>query len=184
MTETVKKIEPQTTERASRAAGVVPTAKKSEALAVTSESSKTTTTKKMVKQVTEVGARANFVRVTPRKVRLVIDQIRGLAVADALNVLRFTHKAAMSPVAKLLNSAIANATNNFEIEKNRLFIKKITADDGPTIKRQQPRAFGRSAMIRKRTSHINLILGVAPANAPVKKTTTKKSAAVSATKSA
>ncbi len=181
MTDTVKKTEPQIISRVSRMAGVVPTAEKSEALAVAPKFSNTGE-KRVVKQVSEVGARANFVRVTPRKVRLVIDQIRGLAIADALNVLRFTHKAAMSPVTKLLNSAIANATNNFEIEKNRLFIKKITADDGPTIKRQQPRAFGRSAMIRKRTSHINLILGVAPANEPVKKATTKKSAAVSVTK--
>lgn len=112
------------------------------------------------KMIDEVKASARFVRITPRKVRLVIDQLRGLDADKAIDNLQFVHKAATRPVAKLLNSAIANAENNFQIDKKDLFVKKIVADDGPTLKRYQPRAFGRSTVIRKRTSHINLILGV------------------------
>ena len=112
------------------------------------------------KIVSEVKASARFIRVAPRKVRLVIDQVRGLDADKALDSLRFLPKAATEPVMKLINSAIANAENNFQVDKKDLFIKKIVADDGPTIKRHQPRAFGRSTVIRKRTSHVNLILGV------------------------
>lgn len=112
------------------------------------------------KTVNEVKASARFIRVSPRKVRLVLDQIRGLDATRAQDTLRFMNKGSVPVVSKLLASAIANAENNFEIDKKDLFVKKITADDGPTLKRFRPRAFGRSTMIRKRTSHINLILGV------------------------
>lgn len=116
--------------------------------------------KKDTKVISEIKAYAKYVKVAPRKVRLVLNQIKSLEAEDAIERLGFIKKAAVKPVIKLIKSAIANAENNFEIDKKDLFIKTFTADDGPTIKRFRPRAHGRSAMIRKRTSNINLILGV------------------------
>lgn len=124
------------------------------------------------KVVTEVKAKARFIRIAPRKVRLVISQLPGLEVERALNYLRFVKKAAVLPVTKLLLSAIANAENNFKLDKKDLYIKKIIANDGPVLKRWQPRASGRATPIRKRTSHIELILGVKAGAKP--KTTVKK----------
>jgi large subunit ribosomal protein L22 len=119
-------------------------------------------TKGKEKMVTEVKAKARFIKVAPRKVRLVIRQLPGLNTEAALNSLKFVHKKAVGPVTKLINSAIANAENNFQLDKKDLYIKKIIANDGPVLKRWKPRAYGRSAPIRKRTSHIELILGVRP----------------------
>ncbi|MAF14316.1 MAG: 50S ribosomal protein L22 [Parcubacteria group bacterium] len=110
--------------------------------------------------VSEVKASARFIKIAPRKVRLTINQLTGLEVEKSLDHLKFVHKGAVKPVTKLIKSAIANAENNFKLDKKDLFIKKIAADDGPIIKRFKPRAYGRSAPIRKRTSHISLILGV------------------------
>jgi len=112
------------------------------------------------KVISEVKAAARFIHTSPKKIRLVINQIRGLAANDAIDVLRFLNKGAVKPVLKLLNSALANAEHNFQINKEDLFIKEIIANDGPTIKRFRPRARGSSAAIRKRTSHIELTLGV------------------------
>lgn len=112
------------------------------------------------KVISEVKASARFIKISPRKVRLVINQIRGLEIQPVLDYLKFAGKASARPVAKLLNSAIANAENNFKLDKEDLYIKSIVANDGPILKRWKPRAHGRSAPIRKRTSHINLILGV------------------------
>lgn len=95
---------------------------------------------------------------SPRKVRLVIDAIRGLSVEAAETRLQFLPKLAAEPVLKLLRSAIANAEHNFHLKKEDLVVKTITADGGPTLSRSRPRAFGRAAPIRKRTTHINLIL--------------------------
>ena len=106
----------------------------------------------------EIKAKARYIRTSPRKVRLVIDVIRGMRVAQAQTQLKFMKKDAAEPVLKLLNSAIANATNNFQIDPGGLFIKTITADGGPTLHRWMPRAFGRTTPIRKRTSHISIIL--------------------------
>jgi len=106
----------------------------------------------------EVKARLRFVRVGPRKARLVADMIRGKGSEEALNVLTFTKKAVAKILIKLLKSAIANATQKKNIDVDRLYIKKITVDQGPTMKRFQPRALGRATTIRKRTSHINIIL--------------------------
>jgi large subunit ribosomal protein L22 len=106
----------------------------------------------------EVRARLRFVRVAPRKARLVADLIRGKGSEEALNILTFTKKAAAQILIKLLKSAIANATQKKTIDIDRLYIKKVTVDQGPTMKRYQPRALGRATMIRKRTSHITLIL--------------------------
>lgn len=107
----------------------------------------------------EVKAKARFIRMSPKKVRLVIDNIRGKDALQALDILKFINKLASNPVEKLLNSAIANAENNFKLEKGNLYIKEIRADDGPTLKRWMPRAFGRATTIRKRMTHISIVLG-------------------------
>ena len=112
--------------------------------------------------VTEVNAKARFIRVAPRKVRLVINQLKGRPVVEALGYLQFVRKAAVRPISKLLDSAVANAEHNFRIDRSDLFIKQFTADDGPTLKRYRPRAHGRSAPIAKKTSHIKVVLGVKP----------------------
>ena len=106
----------------------------------------------------EVKARLRFVRVAPRKARLVADLIRGRKSEEALNILSFTKKGAAKIVIKLLKSAIANATQKKTIDIDRLYVKKITVDQGPTMKRYQARALGRATMIRKRTSHIDIVL--------------------------
>ena len=106
----------------------------------------------------EVKARLKFVRVSPRKAQLVADLVRGKGSEEALNILTFTKKAAAKILIKLLKSAIANATQKKNIDVDLLFIKKITVDQGPTMKRFQPRALGRATTIRKRTSHINIVL--------------------------
>ncbi|MCC7522650.1 50S ribosomal protein L22 [Candidatus Uhrbacteria bacterium] len=106
----------------------------------------------------DVHASLRFLRMSPRKVRLVVDAVRGLPVAAAETRLQFLPKLAAEPVLKLLRSAIANAEHNFHLNKEDLVIKTIVADQGPTIKRSRPRAFGRAAPIRKRTTHISLTL--------------------------
>jgi len=106
----------------------------------------------------EVSAKLRFLRMSPQKVRLVVDMVRGLPVDEAEHQLAFLQKRATQPVLKLLKSAIANAENNSKLSKDNLFIKKITVDQGPTLKRWRPRAFGRAAMIKKKSSHITIIL--------------------------
>jgi large subunit ribosomal protein L22 len=95
--------------------------------------------------------------VGPRKAQLVADLIRGKGSEEALNILTFTKKAAAKIVIKLLKSAIANATQK-KMDVDRLYVKQIMVDQGPTMKRFQPRALGRATTIRKRTSHINIVL--------------------------
>ena len=106
----------------------------------------------------EVKATVRYLRVSPRKVRLVVDMIRGKKVTKALDILYFCNKWAKRPVIKLLNSAIANAKHNFNLQEEDLYVKTIRADGGPMLKRWRPRAFGRASTIRKRTSHIEIIL--------------------------
>jgi large subunit ribosomal protein L22 len=106
----------------------------------------------------DVIAKARFIRMSPRKVRLVIDLIRGLSVNDALVQLRYLRKDAVAPVRKLIESATSNAEHNFKLKKENLYIKKIIADGGPMLKRWQPRAHGRATPIRKRTCHITAVL--------------------------
>ncbi|MEF9989805.1 MAG: 50S ribosomal protein L22 [Christensenellaceae bacterium] len=101
---------------------------------------------------------ARHVRISSRKVKAVIDLIRGLQVADAKAVLSNTPNGATEPVEKLLNSAIANAENNMNLNSDTLFVAEVFADQGPTLKRFRPRAQGRASKIRKRTSHITIIL--------------------------
>jgi len=106
----------------------------------------------------QVKAKARFIRMSARKVRLVVDLIRGAHVSKAQTQLRFANKAAAEPVLKLLNSAIANATNNFNLNKDDLVITSIMVDEGPTLDRFHPRAHGRAMPIQKRSSHISIII--------------------------
>jgi large subunit ribosomal protein L22 len=101
-------------------------------------------------------AKARYVRMSPMKVRRVVDLVRGMPVGQAASVLRFAEQAAATPVAKLVASAVANAENNFDLDPSTLVISTITVDEGPTMKRFQPRAQGRAYRIRKRTSHITV----------------------------
>ncbi len=104
----------------------------------------------------EITAKAKFIRTSPRKTRLVVDLVRGMKVKDALDQLRFVNKKVGHDIKKLVESGIANATHNYELDKDNLFIKEIRVDEGPTLKRWMPRAHGRATTIRKRTSHILL----------------------------
>ncbi len=106
----------------------------------------------------EVSAKLRFVRVSPRKARLVADLIRGKGSEEALNTLTSTQKAASKTLIILLKSAVANATQKKTIDIDRLYVKKIAVDQGPTMKRFQPRALGRATTIRKRSSHITIVL--------------------------
>jgi large subunit ribosomal protein L22 len=106
----------------------------------------------------EVIAHARHIRISPKKVRLVVDLVRGMDVDRASAQLRFYRKAAARPVAKLLDSAIANAKHNFKLDASGLYIKKATVDGGPVLKRWRARAFGRAAGIKKRSSHITIVL--------------------------
>ena len=101
-------------------------------------------------------ARARFVRMSPMKVRRVVDLVRGMPVGQAVTTLRFAEQKASGPVAKLIESAVANAENNFDLDPSTLVVSTITVDEGPTMKRFQPRAQGRAYRIRKRTSHITV----------------------------
>jgi len=125
----------------------------------------------------------------PRKVRLIVDLVRGMSADDALTQLHFSNKDAAGPVKKLIESAIANAEHNFKLDRKNLTIKEIAADDGPTYKRWKPRAYGRATEIRKRTSHISLTLEDATASEKTtdtskKRTTTTKKKAASESKDA
>ncbi|MFA9556484.1 50S ribosomal protein L22 [Evansella sp. AB-rgal1] len=106
----------------------------------------------------EAKAVVKQVRIAPRKVRLVVDLIRGKKVGEAISILRHTPKAASPVVEKLLNSAIANAEHNYEMEADSLVVSKVFVDEGVTLKRFRPRAMGRASRINKRTSHITLVL--------------------------
>jgi len=105
-----------------------------------------------------VRAHARYVRTAPRKARLVMDHIRGRHVGDARSILSHTPRAAATDIAKLLESAIANAENNFELDPDDLTIHRAYVDEGPTIKRFRPRAQGRATPIHKRTSHMTITL--------------------------
>jgi len=104
------------------------------------------------------SAKACYVRISPRKVKIVIDLIRGKPVAEAQAILMYTPKAASPIVEKLLRSAVANAENNLDLNRDSLYVAEVFADQGPTIKRYRPRARGSAYRIRKRTSHITIIL--------------------------
>jgi ribosomal protein L22 len=105
-----------------------------------------------------VRAQAKYVRSSARKARLVCDHIRGKSVVEAQAILAHTPRAIARDWSKLLESAIANAENNHELVSEDLYIKAVHADEGPTIKRFRPRALGRATQIRKRTSHLTILL--------------------------
>ena len=106
----------------------------------------------------EARAQARYVRVTPMKARRVIDLIRGMNAADAQAVLTFAPQAASEPIGKVLASAIANATNNHAMDARALVVSEAYVDEGPTMKRIRPRAQGRAYRIRKRSSHITVVV--------------------------
>lgn len=104
----------------------------------------------------EVKATAKYIRIAPRKVRIVMNLVRGKSVADALAILKFTPKVGADAVEKVLRSAIANAENNFDMDVDRLFISSAFVDQGPTLKRIHPRSRGQAFKILKHTSHITV----------------------------
>jgi len=106
----------------------------------------------------KVKAVLRHLRIAPRKIRLVADLIKGKKALEAQTLLRFTTKKSATPILKLLNSALSNAKHNFQLEEENLFISQITVDEGPKLKRWQPRARGRVSEIQKKTSHVTLIL--------------------------
>jgi large subunit ribosomal protein L22 len=106
----------------------------------------------------ETRAVARFVRMSPRKVRLIMDQVRGKKVDEALNMLSFSPQKGARILKKLIHSAVANAEQNSNMNVDALFVKRVFADEGPTLKRWRPRALGRATRIRKRTSHLTVVL--------------------------
>jgi len=106
----------------------------------------------------EAKAVARYVRVSPRKARLIVDLIRGKSVPEAQAILKFSPRAAAEPVEKVLNSAAANAERNLKVRSDDLVVTTTFVDEGPTLKRIQPRAMGRAFRINKRTSHITVIV--------------------------
>ena len=103
-------------------------------------------------------ATAKYIRVTPRKVKIVVDLIRGKQVDQALAILAYTPRGAAPYVEKLLNSARANAENNLEMDRSSLYVAEAYANQGPTLKRYWARSHGRADMIKKHTSHITIVL--------------------------
>lgn len=126
--------------------------------AVKAESVKAEPVKEEKPAVTEALAIAKDVRVTPRKVRLVLDLVRGKDVEEALAILKNVNRSASAPVAKIVKSAAANATNNFGMDKNKLYVAEIQASDGIKMKRFMPRGKGSSSGLVKRTSNIRCIV--------------------------
>ena len=112
----------------------------------------------MAENITSAKATAKMVRVSARKVRLVLDAIRGKSVAEAFAILKFTPRGAASDVEKVLNSAVANAENNFDLARPSHVVTAPSATEGPTLKRYRPRAKGSASPINKRTSHITVVV--------------------------
>lgn len=106
----------------------------------------------------EARAIAKYVRMSPTKVGVVLDLIRGKNIQEAFAILQYTPKDAAVAINKVLKSAVANAENNYDLDKNRLYVAEAYANQGPTLKRFRPRAQGRAYRILKRTSHITLVV--------------------------
>ena len=105
-----------------------------------------------------VKASARYVRIAPRKARLIADQVRGMHIEKARALLQFSPRGAAQPIHKLINSAAANAENNHDLVGDEMRVSSITVDEGPTLRRFRPRAMGRATPINKRTSHIRVAL--------------------------
>src|SRR5207247_8425708 len=116
------------------------------------------TSEKLAPPPPVVRASARYVRTAPRKARLVADQVRGLHIERARALLQFSPRAAARDIAKLIDSAAANAENNHQLVADDMKIAEITVDEGPTLRRWRPRALGRATRINKRTSHISVAL--------------------------
>ena len=121
-------------------------------------------------------ATAKHVRVTPMKARRVVDLVRGKSVAEALDILKFAPQSASEPVAKVVASAAANAENNLGLDPRTLVVSEAYANEGPTMKRIQPRAQGRAYRIRKRTSHITVVVESLDAKKPAASRNSRKGA--------
>ncbi|MFZ5752946.1 MAG: 50S ribosomal protein L22 [Bacillota bacterium] len=106
----------------------------------------------------QAKAIAKYIRISPRKARQVIDLIRGKDVREAFAILRFTPHKATKPIAKVLKSAVANAEHNYEMNSDQLYVKEAYVDVGPSLKRVMPRAMGRADLIRRRTSHVTVVV--------------------------
>ena len=106
----------------------------------------------------DVKATARYVRTSPRKARIVVDLVRGKSVEEAQQILAFTDRGIAETIEKLLNSAVANAEHNNHLRPDSLFVKSAYVDEGPTMKRIRPRAKGSASRIRKRTSHITIVV--------------------------
>ncbi len=107
----------------------------------------------------EARAVAKYVRVSPRKARLVIDAIRGKNVNEALRIVRLSSKKAARTIRKTLESAIANAENGYDVDVDSLFVVRATVDMGRSLRRLRPRAYGRADIIRRPTSHVTIVVG-------------------------
>ncbi len=108
--------------------------------------------------MTEVKAQLNYLRISPRKVRQVADTIKRRSATEAEEVLQFTTKRPAEALQNLLQSAIANATENHDLAKENLHVRSVVVDQGPTLRRFRPRAMGRATEIQKKTSHVTLVL--------------------------
>ena len=106
----------------------------------------------------EAKAVAKYIRIAPRKVRVVMNLIRGKSVAEAFAILKFTPKAGVDVIEKVLKSAVANAENNFDMNVDKLYVSSAYVDQGPTLKRIHPRSRGQAFSILKRTSHVTVIV--------------------------
>ena len=106
----------------------------------------------------EARAVARFLRVSPFKARQVADLVRGKNVNEAVGILKYTNKKSAPLISKVLKSAIANAEHNNDMDSDELFVSEIYVDEGPTLKRMRPRAYGRADVRRHRTSHITVVL--------------------------
>ncbi len=106
----------------------------------------------------EAKAVAKYVRIAPRKVRVVMNLIRGKNVADAFAILKFTPKVGAEVIEKVLKSAVANAENNFDMNVDKLYVSSAYVDQGPTLKRIHPRSRGQAFSILKRTSHVTVVV--------------------------
>lgn len=122
----------------------------------------------------EVKAKLKNLQMTPKKVRLVASVVRGLPVLEAQQQLLFMSRWAARPIRKLLDSAIANAENNYKLDRSNLYVKRIAVDEGRTLKRWKPRAFGRASQIRKRMSRVIIILDEKQRQEKIKRSAVRK----------
>jgi large subunit ribosomal protein L22 len=156
--ETEKKKSTAKKPAAKKSAAKKPAAKKAPAKKPAATKAPTKKAQKKAPEAPVVNARARYVRVAPRKARMVADQVRGMPIEDARSLLRFSSRGAARDIAKLIDSAAANAENNHDLVADDLLVADITVDEGPTLRRYRPRALGRATRIDKRTSHIHVAL--------------------------